>query len=338
MKLSVIITCYNQKDVIKEAIDSVLNQKIKDEFEIILADDGSNDGSWEFILNEYSQYPNIRCIQIERKPNIKYTSHIRASQCRIAALQYVTGKYFAYLDGDDFYCNDTAMQKKIDILDKPENNDIILVASRFIVYKEGKFGITMGPDRLPEGRIQTKRYWKRYYISSNTCIFRSSIIPKIPYDIIGKVFHDNIILFTALQYGNMYYLKDIAMAYRQNSEKSSQHIWINNNKRTNDIRQVIDLDIANKLNKKLWKESYYRYHGSIRNLLKSKMEESDKELYELSKELSCRETLQILDWRSQKKLTQIYILSKHSLLLFYCQIQLLCRRVLLQTRLQKYIN
>lgn len=338
MKLSVIITCYNQKEFIKEAVDSVLNQTINDDFEIIIADDGSSDGSWEFILSEYGRYSNIKCIQMKREPDVKYTSHIRASQCRITALQYVTGEYFAYLDGDDFYCDDTAMQKKIDILDKAGNQDIILAASRFVLYSEGKFGNIMGSERLPEGKVNTKTYWKRYYIHSNTCVFRSSIIPALPYDIIGKVFHDNIIFFVALQYGNMYYLKDITMAYRQNNRAGAQNIWVNNNQRINDIRQVIDLDIANKLNKKLWKESYYRYQSSIKNLLITRNEKPDKALYDLSVELSCQQTMQILNWQNNNCFSKVYILAKHAILQAYCQTQLLCRRILLHTRLQKYLK
>lgn len=338
MKLSIIITCYNQRKLIKEAADSALNQKLDDEFEIIIADDGSDDGSWEFILDEYGSLSNIKCFQMERKKDVKYIPHIRASQCRVEALKYVTGEYFAYLDGDDFYCDDTAMQKKINILDQPENNDVVLVGSRCIIYSDGDFKNPLGPERAPEGRIKTKRYWDRYYIHSNTCVFRSSVIPKLPYNIIGKVFHDNIIVFAALQHGSMYYIKDITMAYRQNTSKTEYSIWTNNTKRTNLIRQIIDIDIAIQLNPSLYRVSYCRYIDTIGELLKNQPDETDKVLYELAKELSCKETLQILDWRKNSLIRKIYILSKHSFYQSLCKVQWLCEHILLQTRFQKYIH
>ena len=43
-KISVLIPVYNVKDYIRECFDSVINQTLKD-FEIIVVDDGSDDGS-----------------------------------------------------------------------------------------------------------------------------------------------------------------------------------------------------------------------------------------------------------------------------------------------------
>jgi glycosyltransferase involved in cell wall biosynthesis len=49
MKLSVIIPCYNEKKTIKEIIDKIFLQKIN--LEIILVDDGSDDGTVNVIKN-----------------------------------------------------------------------------------------------------------------------------------------------------------------------------------------------------------------------------------------------------------------------------------------------
>lgn len=51
-KVSVIIPTYNRKDYVTEAIDSVLNQTYKD-FEVIVVDDGSTDGTGEFLKERY---------------------------------------------------------------------------------------------------------------------------------------------------------------------------------------------------------------------------------------------------------------------------------------------
>ena len=49
MKLSVIIPCYNEKKTIKKIIDKIFIQKIN--LEIILVDDGSDDGTVNIIKN-----------------------------------------------------------------------------------------------------------------------------------------------------------------------------------------------------------------------------------------------------------------------------------------------
>ena len=50
VKISVIITCYNLEKYISRAINSCLNQTMPDEnYEVIVVDDASTDGSWDAI-------------------------------------------------------------------------------------------------------------------------------------------------------------------------------------------------------------------------------------------------------------------------------------------------
>ena len=52
MKVSVIIPTYNRKHTLGRAIESIISQTIKP-LEIIIVDDGSNDGTREWIKQEY---------------------------------------------------------------------------------------------------------------------------------------------------------------------------------------------------------------------------------------------------------------------------------------------
>ena len=52
MKISVVIPTYNRIALVERAIDSVLRQSIKP-FDIIVVDDGSDDGTSEMIQNKY---------------------------------------------------------------------------------------------------------------------------------------------------------------------------------------------------------------------------------------------------------------------------------------------
>lgn len=93
--VSVIITSYNQKSYLVEAIDSVLAQTSKPH-EIIVADDRSSDGSAEVIKAYAERYPGlVRGIYQERNVGI--------SQNRNTALRAATGSHVAILDGDDRY-------------------------------------------------------------------------------------------------------------------------------------------------------------------------------------------------------------------------------------------
>lgn len=92
-KISVIIPCYNVEKYIRQCLESVVNQTMKD-IEIICVDDGSSDGTIE-ILQEFQEKDN-RIKVIEQ-------SNSGAGAARNNGLRIATGKYLSFLDSDDFF-------------------------------------------------------------------------------------------------------------------------------------------------------------------------------------------------------------------------------------------
>ncbi|MCQ3931011.1 MAG: hypothetical protein DPW16_11185 [Chloroflexi bacterium] len=89
--VSVIITTYNRKDYLEEAIDSVLNQ-IYSNFELIVVDDGSTDGTGDLIHKKYvGQLHYI------------YQENRGRSEARNHGMREAKGKYIAFLDSDDLW-------------------------------------------------------------------------------------------------------------------------------------------------------------------------------------------------------------------------------------------
>jgi glycosyltransferase involved in cell wall biosynthesis len=93
LKISIIVTSYNQKEYLIEALESALNQSLPP-YEIIIVDDCSSDGSQEVIAGYTSRFP-------ERIRGIYNEHNMGVTQARINALKAVTGDYVACLDGDD---------------------------------------------------------------------------------------------------------------------------------------------------------------------------------------------------------------------------------------------
>ena len=93
--VSVFVITYNQVDFVRETIESVLCQDYGN-IEIVIADDGSTDGTAE-IINEYAEkYPNI-IVAITGGPNLGITGNSNR------ALSYCNGLYIAFLGGDDVF-------------------------------------------------------------------------------------------------------------------------------------------------------------------------------------------------------------------------------------------
>jgi glycosyltransferase involved in cell wall biosynthesis len=90
MKFSVIIPCFNVEKYITDTIESILNQNYKN-FEIILVNDGSTDKT----ISVFQGYKKDNNILIIDKVNEGVSS------ARNKGIEYASGDYFLFLDGDD---------------------------------------------------------------------------------------------------------------------------------------------------------------------------------------------------------------------------------------------
>lgn len=92
-EISVIVPCHNSMPYIKEAFKSLLNQSFKD-FEVIFVDDGSFDGTFEFIQESALRYSFVSFLQNPIQG---------AGGSRNLGLQYAKGNYLIFLDSDDVF-------------------------------------------------------------------------------------------------------------------------------------------------------------------------------------------------------------------------------------------
>lgn len=94
MFFSVIIPTYNRKDIVQKSLNSVLVQSF-DDYEVIVVDNGSTDGTAE-VLQEYaSQNPRIRYHWQENSGS--------PAGSRNTGLKLAKGEWIAFLDSDDLW-------------------------------------------------------------------------------------------------------------------------------------------------------------------------------------------------------------------------------------------
>lgn len=96
-KISIIVPVYNVENYLRQCLDSLINQTLK-EIEIICVNDGSKDGS-QGVLEEYAA--------LDDRVKVLYQENQGVSVARNNALSLVTGQYFMYVDSDDWLDLDT---------------------------------------------------------------------------------------------------------------------------------------------------------------------------------------------------------------------------------------
>ncbi len=113
-KVSVVITCYNQELYIAKALDSVLAQKTSFPYRIIVSDDASKDRSQEILKQYEENYPG--------KMKVLYHENNQGTnQNRNKALRICDTPYVAFLDGDDYWCDDQQLERKYKFLEQNVN-------------------------------------------------------------------------------------------------------------------------------------------------------------------------------------------------------------------------
>lgn len=120
IKVSVIMPVYNARDFLRQALDGVLAQTLK-EFELICVDDGSTDGSLDIIKEYQKGDARIRIIT---------ENNAGPSTARNKGIVRARGEYMIFLDADDFY--EPELLEKLYNYAKKENLDIAF--TKFDVY------------------------------------------------------------------------------------------------------------------------------------------------------------------------------------------------------------
>lgn len=121
-KISVVMPTYNSIRFIRESIESILNQTFVD-FELIIIDDGSTDGSSEVIAKYKKQDERIYVYTNSKNQGI-VASLNRGLAC-------ARGRYIARMDADDI-CHPIRFQKQIEFLNEHPSVGILGCAVQYI--------------------------------------------------------------------------------------------------------------------------------------------------------------------------------------------------------------
>ena len=207
IKVSVIIPVYNTEDYLKECIESLVNQTLR-EIEILIVNDGSTDSSLEIMKEFKNKYPNI--IKIFDKVNGGQAS------ARNYALSFAQGEYLGFVDSDDWV--DSTMYEEMYEKAKKEDADIVICDM-----------VDHFPDRTvcyPSSRFENK-----FKVTPSACnkLFKRSLVKEDVFPV-GLWYED--FEFTTMQlmktdcisviHKGLYHChcREVSTMYNNNSEKN----------------------------------------------------------------------------------------------------------------------
>ncbi|ULO03512.1 glycosyltransferase [Campylobacter sp. RM12651] len=280
-KVSVIIPVYNTEKYLRECLDSVINQSLK-EIEIICVDDGSTDNSLE-ILKEYAAKDNRIFVVSRINCGVGYS--------RNEGIQKAKGEFLAFIDPDDYYPDNNVI---LILYQKAILNNVLICGGSLLIYDENKKECYQKDNNKDlfkyDGIMDYSDYQFDYgfqrFIYSRKMVLKNNIFfPNY------KRYQDPIFMIKAMDCAKkIYVVKSHTYTYRMEHKTVT---W--DNSRVIDILnaflEILDYTNKNNLNK-LYDLSLMRlkkeYWGKIKNVDNDDINLVKQKLVELSLKRYCK--------------------------------------------------
>lgn len=201
---------FNHASYIRQALDSFLSQKTDFEFEILVHDDASTDGTSDIIREYAAKYPQIR--PLIQKEN-QYSQGIDNIS---GAFNFprARGKYIFMCDGDDYFVSPHKLQKQVDYMES--HPDCMLCIHSASIDLVGK-AVTEGQMRPYKGdRILTAEdiIDKPSGYAMSSMAFPADLVKQLPDYYVDCPVGDTPIQLMAAARGEGYYFDEPMSAYR----------------------------------------------------------------------------------------------------------------------------
>jgi len=213
--IMVSINClsYNHIHYISDAIESFLSQKTTFNFEILIHDDASTDGTQKIIEEYEKKYPQIV------KPIYQKTNQQKLGVKKIDYKYNFLrsdGKYIALCEGDDFWTSPYKLQKQFDYMEN--NNDCSLCCHATYIIKENKKCIGKKQISRQNCKFNLEDLFLRQKLnfSTSSIFYRKRFFSELPYFYYDCPVGDFPIKLFLLTNGYGYYMNDLMSVYREN--------------------------------------------------------------------------------------------------------------------------
>lgn len=207
--VSVCCMTYNHVSFIRQCLDGFMMQKCSFNFEVLIHDDASTDGTQNIIQEYVTRYPDIikPIYQKENQyskgidPNVKYN------------FSRAKGKYIAMCEGDDYWTDPYKLQKQVDFLES--HPDYVMCSHRFNQYIQNKNLLAEEKDLTFQGADYDLKnlIGGKWLTQTLTVMYRRSALDLKQYASYGMSM-DIILFYALLKNGKGYCFPDIMGTYR----------------------------------------------------------------------------------------------------------------------------
>jgi len=205
MKLSVMMITYNHERFIAKAIESVLAQRVNFDYEIVIGEDCSTDGTRAIIMDFHRRHPGL-IVPLLRDQNIGAMRNLGAT---LAACR---GRYLALLEGDDYWTCDEKLQRQVDFLDSTPDCAICCHRVKFLDETGSAYANLVRC--LPAGSYTIEDLLKGNFVMTCSTVLRRDLIPVLPRWLRTMKLGDWPMFALAARHGTIELMDEVMAVYR----------------------------------------------------------------------------------------------------------------------------
>jgi len=207
MKVSVAMITYNHEEFIAQAVESALMQETDFDYEIVIGEDCSTDGTGEILKTYQKVHPDkVRVLPRERNLGIHRNFVDTLGSC--------TGKYVALLEGDDYWISPHKLQKQVDFLDNhPECVLSFHNVKQF--YQDGSREAMLRNSIDQKAILSLEDVLVDHSITTCSVMFRNGLVTELPPWFYTLPVGDWPFWILLAQHGNLGYINEVMASYRR---------------------------------------------------------------------------------------------------------------------------
>jgi len=252
--VSVVVMCYNHEKFISRCLQSIIEQQLDCQIEIIVVDDCSEDNSRQILEQLKVAYPlNLKLIFNN------YNKHSKGEVTPLDALKSIKTEYVAFCDGDDYWTDRKKLQKQIEVTRVNKRVSLVHTNYKKAIAKNGvQLLIELTSSELEKAR---KVVSATQLISGNDIKHSTVLIRRDSLDIDfiansrGVLARDWLIAISSLSRGSAVFLPDITTIHQVHD----QGVWNSKNRVEMDsMKEEVILYCAKNLNTKSLRSRFRR--------------------------------------------------------------------------------
>ena len=219
--VSCCVFTYNQEKYIRECLDSIVSQKADFDYEVLVCEDCSTDGTLAICREFQTRYPEkVRIIHANR-------NYYRGALNFRRGYELARGEYIAICEGDDYWCNDAKIQLQYNAAREKNAVAVFTDHKRLLggrLEKDGCFKSqnlytrinSFTKDDYIAERFDINRFDGRFFATA-TILVKKEVLVKIKNSDFGRRMFglgDLQIRSGAPRYGNIVFLPMVTAVYR----------------------------------------------------------------------------------------------------------------------------